>query len=341
VRFASLLRSTSRVPLLQVVKTAIAAVAVWLIASVVFPGVIPIFGVIAAVLVVQPSVNQTVGKAVERSSGVIVGVLIAYAARLVFGPDAWVALLALVVAIFVGWALRLTPGTASQLPISAMLVLSVGATTPDYALERIIETIIGAAIGLIINLAIVPPVLTGPSHEAVSQLAEEIAAIFDELANALTSPRTPEQLDEVLERSRLLRPMQEKAAVALSKAEESLLLNPRGAKHRVHVEHDQALYTMLVRLVTRTTAMARAVRDHYDDSLGDEPTVGAIAEELHRSAHDLRLLSAQTNVPIVRIDEPPTLTSPLANPVPNPQHWILIGTMLEALRRVHEDIAGD
>ncbi|WP_244632324.1 hypothetical protein [Microbacterium sp. Se63.02b] len=35
--------------------------------------------------------------------------------------------------------------------------------------------------------------------------------------------------------------------------------------------------------------MTRAYFDHYDDTLGDEPVVSAIAEQLRRAGHDVRL----------------------------------------------------
>ena len=95
------LRAPARAPLLQVLKTSAAAVAAWLLASWALDVPMPIFAAIAALLVVQPSVNQTVLKGVERSLGVVGGVVIAWLAGLLLGQGAWVVLLVIVAALLV------------------------------------------------------------------------------------------------------------------------------------------------------------------------------------------------------------------------------------------------
>ncbi|HEY5221560.1 MAG TPA: aromatic acid exporter family protein [Microbacteriaceae bacterium] len=347
MKFASALQAASRVPFLQTAKAAIATVAAWLIASAVLPEQVPVFAAIAALLVVQPSVNQSLGKAVERTIGVIVGVIVAYLVILIFGQSSWAVLLAIVAAIFIAWALRLTAGTANQVPISAMLVLSIGATNHAYAFNRIIETMIGAAIAIIVNLVIVAPVLLTPAQDAVRALAEEVAATLDRLAGALLAPQSAAGLAEILVTARLLRPMQVKALTALTQAEESLTFNPRGFKHKRTLSGELDLFARMPALVTRTLGMTRAVHDHYDDNLHTEPTVKAISDEISRAAHDLRLIAAHAHdAPAQPFSAAATdsedlaLTSPLVITTPHPQHWVLLGSLLEDLRRIHEEIVG-
>jgi uncharacterized membrane protein YgaE (UPF0421/DUF939 family) len=345
LRLPANIRTATRLPILQVVKTAIAMILSWLVATLLLPGELPIFATIAALLVVQPSVNQSVGRAIERSIGVIVGVLIAYAIGLAFGSNSWIVLLAVVVSIILAWALKLTPGTANQVPITAMLVLSLGASSPDYAFARIIETVIGALIGVLVNILIVPPVLIAPAHASVVRLSNEIAATLERLADALETRQTPAQLNELLLQARLLRPMEKNTETALTQARESLTLNPRQAKHREVLDRDDQLFARLRPLVTRALGMTRAFHDHYDDSLAGEPTLLAISQELRRSAHDLRLLSrdpdAAPTEPETKTAGIPVLTAPLMITTPDPQHWILLGSLLEDLRRIHDEITGD
>lgn len=336
----SSLRATSRLPALQMVKVALATTAAWFIGSLLIPGQLPVFGAVAALLVVQPSVNQSVGKAIERSLGVIVGVLVAYGVALVFGTSSWIVLLAIVVAIVSAWVLRLPQGTSNQVPISAMLVLSIGARTPDYALDRIAETIIGAAVGVVVNLAIVPPVLLAPAHDAVLRLLSEIAATMERLASLLAAPPDATALGELLVTARLLRPMHEKAQAAMVAAEESLAFNPRGATRREELERDAALLTLAGPLVTQVIGMTRALRDHDDPSVRREPMMQQIVEELRRAAHDLRLRMRE-HTEEGAVTGPPALTAPLTIAAPDPTHWVLLGSLLEDLRRVHETIAGD
>ena len=327
---------------MQTLKTSVAVAFAWIISQWLLPGELPIFAAMAAIFVVQPSVNQSLGRAVERSFGVVGGVLVALGIGLLFGQSSWIVLSSIVLCILLAWVLKLSPGSANQLPISAMLVLTLGAATPTYARDRIIETILGATIALIVNALIVPPVLIAPAHDAVTRLTLEIAATFDRLATALLSPQTSAELESLMIQARLLRPMQAKAEHAISQAEESLTLNPRQSQLRQLLDADTELFSHLVALVMRALGMTRALRDHYDDSLHLEPTVQAFAIELERAAHDLRLLTVAPSTSVEETPvEPPALTTPLTITTPHPQHWILIGALMEDLRRVREEITGE
>ncbi|MES2172058.1 MAG: FUSC family protein [Actinomycetota bacterium] len=291
----------------------------------------------------QPSVNQSLFKGVERSVGVIVGVLIAYAAGTAFGHDAWVVLAVIVVSLMLSWLLRLSPGSSNQIPISAMLVLAIGAQTHDYALNRILETVIGAVIGLIVNAAIVPPVLAGPAHDAVTKLADEVAGTLRAVAGALREPQDRVSLDGLLTRARGLRTVRESAISALEKADDSLTLNPRGRRHRQLLARDRDFLPVVTVFVNTIPGMVRGLHDRYDPSLTADPVVSSIAVELDRVAHDLLLLLPNAAAPADAhpiTAELPALTAPLVVARPDPQNWIIVGALLEDLRRMRLEIVG-
>ncbi|HEV7957428.1 MAG: hypothetical protein JWL94_606 [Microbacteriaceae bacterium] len=350
-QFASF-RAATRSPLLQVLKTSVAAIVAWLLSTLLLQQPLPIFAAIAALLVVQPSVNQSLAKGVERSIGVVLGVVLAYGAGLLFGSATWVVLAVIVVSLLLAWALKLTPGSSNQIPISAMLVLAIGPQSSAYAIDRILETIIGAVVGLIINALIVPPVLVAPARLAVGRLTAGVASCLESIASALTTPQGAGELDVLLERARELRPQHVKARADLDDAEESLSFNPRAGRHRRAIDQDRELLERLSTLVTRTIGMARAVHDNYDASLGTDPVVGRIAEELGRAAHDLRLMAKAVGAsgpssvrnandaerPVTA--DIPALTAPLVIAKPDPRHWILVGSLMEDIRRVREEIMG-
>lgn len=336
-------QASARGPLLQVVKTSIAAVASWLLCWWILDQPLPVFATIAALLVVQPSLNQSIAKGIERSLGVLLGVMLAYGAGALLGTSSLIVLAIIVVALLLAWVLRLTPGSANQIPISAMLVLAIGeGSTGEYAVERILETIIGVIVALIVNLAIVPPVLREPSRRAVTELGHRIAETLDELSTVLTRRGGRIDLNEMLGRARQLRGLQTSAAEQVARAEESLLLNPRGGKHRAAVEWDRDRMQRFGVLVTRVLGMVRAVRDHYDETLWEEPMTRAIGAELDRAAHDLRLLTNPDRSADAETltSDLPALTAPLVIARPHPQHWVLIGALMEDLRRVREEIMG-
>jgi uncharacterized membrane protein YccC len=340
--FTATFRATRRVPILQVLKSAVATIAAWLIAGWLVEGQLPVFAAIAALLVVQPSVNQSLGKAVERSIGVIMGVLIATGISLVLGQNTWIILLAVVVAMLVAWTLKMTPGTSNQVAISALLVLALGASSPEYALDRVLETLIGAAIGIVVNALIVPPVAIAPARSEVALLGGELAASVDRLAAALEHPRSPAQLETLMIEARLLRPMRDASDAAIESGEESLTLNPRRSAHREELVKLRELLEKLGPIVTQVIGMTRAFADHYDQSLHDEPTVRAIAEQLRRVAHDVRLaVRVAEPDPEPLTSETPALTSALVIASPKSDHWILVGSLMEDLRRIREELGAE
>ncbi|WP_454119490.1 FUSC family protein [Microbacterium lacticum] len=331
------LRAARRSSLLQVVKSAVATGAAWLIAGWLVEGPPPVFAAIAALLTVQPSISQSFGRGVERTVGVIAGVIVASAIGLLLGSGFWAVALAVTCALLVAWALRATPGTANQMAISAMLVLALGTATPGYALDRILETAIGAVIGLIVNLAIVPPLALGPARERVAVLTGDTAAALDRLGDALLTPQDEASLDDLLTRARELRGSVTVAETALADARESLALNPRRRRRSDEVTALETDVRRLFAITTQLTGMTRAFVDDYDDTIAVDRQAAAIAEQLHRAAHDLRLAAATGEVAVA--DEPPALTRPLEVVTAPPTHWMLIGSLLVDLRRIHDSLA--
>lgn len=343
MRILAAFRASKREPLLQVSKSAIAIAASWILTVFILGTPLPIFAAIAALLVVQPSVNQSFAKGIERSIGVIIGVVVATLVGFVLGSASWVVLVAIALALAIGWALKITAGTSNQVAISAMLVLALGATSPTYSIDRIIETFIGAAMGIVVNALIVPPVLVKPARDKLRLLGSEIAGSLVRLADALESRPTPGELQSLMIEARLLRPMRDAAETAITDGLESLTLNPRRSRHRDDLMAMQELLEgRLNPIVTQVVGMSRAYIDRYDDTLCDEPAAIAIAEELRRAAHDVRLAVHIADVePEPMTSAIPALTAPLDLSSPKSGHWILIGSLMEDLRRIRDELLSD
>ncbi|PCN48349.1 hypothetical protein Csp2054_07495 [Curtobacterium sp. 'Ferrero'] len=335
------LRSSTRTPFLQVVKTAVAVVAAVLLCRLLIAGPFPTFAAIAALLVVQPSINQSFVKGLERSAGVVLGVLLATGVHQLLGDSVWVVLLVVVLAILVAWALRLTPTSATQVGISGMLVLTAGVVTPNYSADRILETVVGAVVALVVNAALVPPVLLEPAHLAVARLARDTAVAFERIAVGLTEGWDQDRWHDALLQARALRSQHLRAEASISAAQESLTMNPRRSRHRTLLEQDVLVAEHLRVLVTRVTGMTRAIRDNTGPDLRADPVVGRIATEVARIGADVRALSARVEASEVAVVEEPALTAPLEVLRPNSQHWILIGALLEDIRRVREELLGE
>src|SRR5215469_8872110 len=183
----------TRDQVLLAAKTAIAAGLAWVAALAANPHSRPYFAPLAVLLVVQPTVYHSLSRAFQRVAGVVVGVAAALAVSHFLAPCAWSIGIIIFAGLLVGWTARLGPQGVVQVPVSALLVFLVGQTTPGYAGERIVDTLIGAGIA-VIAVALTP---SAPTPDAV--LAQALtpllrcAEIMRAISTGIASTWTPGQ----------------------------------------------------------------------------------------------------------------------------------------------------
>ena len=135
----------------------------------------PVLAPLTALLVSQVTLYQTLRSAVRRVVAVVAGVLLAVVLSAFVGFTWWSLGLTIAVGLAVGYALHLGD-TVLEVPISAMLILSVG-TIRAAATGRVVETLFGAAAGLLAELVFARPRLQ-PAAEAVDELCATMAACW-------------------------------------------------------------------------------------------------------------------------------------------------------------------
>jgi uncharacterized membrane protein YccC len=188
----------------------------------------PLIAALTALLVVQATLSSTLTNGVQRVLSVVAGVALAMLFVTVVGLTWWSLAALVAAAIVVGQLLRLGPHLV-EVPISAMLVLGVGysAGTQSTGYGRIVETVIGAVVGVLVNVLFPPPVQSRFAGQSVARLAEEIAALLDEAATQLPAGPSSEQTARWLEDARRLNRHVPRVDRALTHAEESRRLNVR------------------------------------------------------------------------------------------------------------------
>jgi hypothetical protein len=128
-----------------------------------------------------------------------------------------------------------------------MLVLAVGGAE-GAAVERVYETLIGAVVGVVVNVAIAPPLYVQPATDAVGGLAERMAGFLRQLSDQLAAGWSRESADRMLNEARHLGDEVDRADESLTRAQDSARLNPRAGRVR----------EVMPRLMTALTGLEHA-----------------------------------------------------------------------------------
>src|SRR3954454_8161482 len=189
----------------------------------------PLIAALTALLVVQATLASTLITGVQRVLSVVSGVALAVLLVSVVGLTWWSLGILVAASIIVGQVLRLGANLV-EVPISAMLVLGVGyaAGAQTVGAGRVLETLLGAAVGVLLNVLFPPAVQTTYAGEAVKTYAYEIGSLLDSAATSLADDAvSEEQTAWWLEDARRLNRHAPRVDRALVHAEESRRLNLR------------------------------------------------------------------------------------------------------------------
>ena len=265
----------------QALRSATAATIAYVIALHLSPEAAPLTAPLTALLVVQVTLYATLTNGIRRVNSVVAGVLVAIAFSLLVGLTWWSLALLIVASLAVGHLVRVDE-YVPEVAISAMLVLGV-TTVGDTAWARILETLIGAVVGMACNVLLPPPVWVDEAGDSIDGLARRVRQLMLRIGEQAAG-RTPFELAAArLHEARRLDHEIVEVDAALRQAEDSLRLNPRvreGLLHRVVLRtglDTLEICTVVLRVLARTLTDLAKERD--PEPLFPRGT-GAVVEQL-------------------------------------------------------------
>ncbi|MFC9485708.1 aromatic acid exporter family protein [Streptomyces hydrogenans] len=232
-RVGGLLARLRRDPfVVQTVRSTAAATLSYVVALRLSSEPVPLTAPLTALLVVQVTLYSTLTTSLRRVNSVVVGVLIAIAFSVVVGLSWWSLALVILASLLVGRLVRVEE-FVPEVAISAMLVLGVTQVS-DTAWDRVLETLIGAVVGMLFNLFLVPPVWVDTAGDSIEDLARRMRLLLLDVADGFTGAPPVEQAAERLHEARRLDNDVADVDGALRTAEDSLRLNPRVKEGLLH-----------------------------------------------------------------------------------------------------------
>ncbi|CAL9348197.1 hypothetical protein SUDANB105_00414 [Streptomyces sp. enrichment culture] len=265
----------------QALRSTFAATVAYVIALRLSPEAAPLTAPLTALLVVQVTLYATLTNGIRRVNSVVAGVLVAIAFSLLVGLTWWSLALVIMVALAVGHLVRVDEYVA-EVAISAMLVLGVTAVG-EYAWARVLETLIGAVVGLACNVLLPPPVWVGEAGESIEGLARRMRQLMLRVGEEAAGRTPVERAAERLHEARRLDHDIVQVDAALRQAEDSLRLNPRvreGLLHRIVLRtglDTLEICTVVLRVIARS--LTDLAKEREPEPLF-EPETGAVVEQL-------------------------------------------------------------
>ncbi|WP_414719020.1 FUSC family protein [Streptomyces sp.] len=286
---AELVRRRREPAVVQTVRSTAAATISYVVALQLSSEPAPLTAPLTALLVVQVTLYSTLTTGIRRVNSVVVGVLIAIGFSALVGLTWWSLGLIILASLVVGRLVRVDE-FVPEVAISAMLVLGV-TQVGGAAWDRVLETLIGAVVGLLFNVVFVPPVWVGPAGDSIEDLARRMRRLLLRIGEELSGPTPVERAAARLHEARRLDNDIAEVDGALRQAEDSLRLNPRvkeGLLYRVVLRtglDTLEICAVVLRVLARTMtdlAKKRGGQDVFPPEAGValEELLGHVADAL-------------------------------------------------------------
>ena len=244
----------------QLLKTVCAVVIAWALAAKVFGISQPFLAPWAALLAVHATVLGSVRQGIAQVAATIIGVLVAFGAGRVFGAEGLALAAAVLVGLLAG-SIRGLRADSTTAAATAIVVLTTGYSDDSGMLAaRLLDTGIGIAVGLLINLAVWPPLRDRGAASAINVIDDRIGELLCEMAAGLQRDQEPD-VDDWIACTRALDEEITDAWQVLGQAHESGRLNPRRATpRRMRATEDfAAVLQRIEHAVAETRSMARTI----------------------------------------------------------------------------------
>ena len=275
-----------------VAKSALAAGLSWWIAGAISDVPNPILAPLTAIVVVQVSVQASVRTGLERTAAVVLGVLAALALGDALALNGFT--VALLVALSLGVAelvLRLPRAAARQAPVSVLVVLSTVAASPEsQAWRRAVDTVVGAAVGVVVSLGL-PASRLVASRQSLEQLARSLGDVLESMGTGLRDPWSAEQTTDWRRTARMVRGrLVAQAGDAVGNSRESARWNVRDRGHVEELGRFEDVMPRLERTAIGVSVISRGLDDHARLSGPTHPPMPAMGELLIAVAGAVRAL---------------------------------------------------
>jgi uncharacterized membrane protein YgaE (UPF0421/DUF939 family) len=259
----------------QLLKTLLAAVLAWVLATEVFSLSQSFLAPWAALLVVHATVYRTFSRGLRQVAAAVAGVLLAWAVGNALGLDTVSVALVLALGLAVG-ALPWFGEESITVAATALVVLTTGFSGDDsMLLDRLGDTAIGIVVGLLVNAAVWPPLRRRTAITAMNHIDDDIGVLLADMGARLVDGCDDDDIADWVDRTRTLDGDLDHAWALVRQAQESSRMNPRRSARGLRDPRQwRALLRRMEQAVAETRSMARTLGYHSASRHQWHPTFG-------------------------------------------------------------------
>jgi uncharacterized membrane protein YgaE (UPF0421/DUF939 family) len=312
---------------LQILKTVVAATLAWWLAVEVLESQMPFLAPWVALLTVYPTVYQSLRRGAQTTVASWAGVGVSFVIGHFLGVGLWTFALAIVV----GMAASRIPWIRDEgvaIATTAVFVLGDGFTEQQpMLLDRIIEVAVGAAVGLLVNLLLIPPLRDRQASRYVDHINLRMGRVLIDMADELRDSWDTDDAEAWTAEIQSMTDDLSTAWESVRNAHESRRANPRLHSLRSSVSH--------LRHLVRTLRDAAHSQGEWDTRFRE-----AWVDIVRDAGHAI----ADPDSEVEPIDDRLVgLSTELAEDRSLPQRtWPLYGSLITSMRhiaRVVDDVA--
>jgi uncharacterized membrane protein YgaE (UPF0421/DUF939 family) len=192
----------------------------------------PYLAPLSVVLCLQTTIDQSIRYSFHRILGTIIGIILTAFLVSHLDMNGWILGLIMLGATFIAKWLRLDETVLHQVALTIVLIFTFERKSKDYALDRIVDTIIGAVIAVLIHMFLFPPDFTKKAATSFEKLTRQLSEILLELSHWIELEWGSEKAKVMEDKINLFSQELHNTKDALNMASKSLKFNPFSKKHK-------------------------------------------------------------------------------------------------------------
>ncbi|SLM96705.1 Cytochrome c-type biogenesis protein DsbD, protein-disulfide reductase [Brachybacterium faecium] len=213
--------------LIQVAKGVIAGTTAWWLSMYILDSQLPFLAPWTALLTVHATVHRSLSRGMQTTVASTVGVLLSFMIGAWLGVSVWTFALALLVGLL-GARITWIRDEGVAIATTAIFVLGSGFDGQQpLLLDRIIEVALGVIVGVVVNLAVIPPLRHRQASRYVDSINRRMGEVLSDMAEQFWTSWDTDRAEAWFQETRSMSEELDSAWRTVRFARESEKANPR------------------------------------------------------------------------------------------------------------------